>query len=259
MSRYAPSGEIADPAIIRKIITELSDTRAEGIIRPVQERKLGVRFAFGDTFFNSRPPSFLLGSISDHGLARLLPHSDLIVEVFGTDKRIAFNTSVIQHTPAGVYVNVPATLSKAERRIAQRFKTAEDRMPFVDPKAWIVDANDIAAPPVFGLYQPLASWASVSDISFGGVCVETRFPALLNWVEANPTCTRAQLVFPMMKPIPIGLELRWTKRIRERTTTAEAGYSIQKYKMGMAFLNPPREFMLEVGRYIKELQMGNAV
>jgi hypothetical protein len=259
MSRYAPSGEITDPAIIRTIISELADQRADGIIRPVQERKLGVRFSFGDTFFNSRPPCFVLGSISDHGLARLQPHTDLIVEVFGTDKRIAFTCSVLQLTPAGVYVTLPLTLSKAERRIAQRFKTLDDRMPFVDPKAWVVDPNDIAAPPVFGLYQPLSSWASVSDISFGGVCVETRFPALLNWVEANPTCTRAELIFPMMKPIAIGLELRWTKRIRERTTSAEAGYSIQKYKMGMAFLNPPREFMLEVGRFIKELQMGNAV
>jgi hypothetical protein len=259
MSRYAPSGEIADPAIIRKIISDLSDARAEGIIRPVQERKLGVRFAFGDCFFNSRPPTFLLGNISDHGLARLQPHTELIVEVFGTDKRIAFTCSVLQHTPAGLYATLPVTLSKAERRIAQRFKTNEDRMPFIDPKTWLVDANDIAAPPVFGMYQPLASWAAVSDISFGGVCIETRFPSLLNWIEANPNCTRAQVIFPMMKPIPIGLELRWTKRIRERTQNVEAGYSIQKYKMGMAFLNPPREFMLEVGRYIKELQMGNAV
>lgn len=259
MSRSSDAGEISDPAMIRKIISDLADDRAEGIIRPVQERKLGVRFAFGDIFFNSRPPCFILGSISDHGLARLQPHIDLIVEVFGTDKRIAFTCSVLQHTPAGLYVTLPMTLSKAERRIAQRFKISEDRTPFVDPRAWQIDENDIAAPPIFGMYQPLASWVSVSDISFGGVCVETRFPSLLNWVEANPTCSQAQLIFPMMKPLPIGLELRWTKRIRERSSSTEAGYSIQKYKMGMAFLNPPRDFILEVGRFIKELQMDNAV
>ncbi len=259
MSRNSGSGEIADSAAIRKIITDLAQDRAEGIIRPVQERKLGVRFTFGDTFFHSRPPCFLLGSISDHGLNRLAPHVDLIVEVFGTDKRIAFTCSVLQHTPAGLYVTLPLTLSKAERRLSQRFKTTEDRMPFFDPKTWTIDENDIAAPPIFGLYQPLAAWTPVADISFGGVCIETRFPSLVNWVEANPTCPKAHLIFPMLKPIPIGLELRWTKRIRERSQSNEAGYSIQKYKMGLAYLNPPREFMLEVGRFIKELHMDNAV
>jgi hypothetical protein len=189
----------------------------------------------------------------------LKSHGDLVVEVFGMDKRVAFTCSVLEYTPAGVCVSMPLTLSKAERRIAQRFKTSNERMPFVDPKAWVIDPNDIAAPPIFGLYQPLASWSLVSDISFGGVCMETRFPALLNWVEANPLCAHAQLIFPMMKAIPIGLELRWTKRIREPSSSPEAGYSIQKYKMGMSFLNPPREFMLEVGRFIKELQLDKAV
>lgn len=259
MNRNSPAGEIADPAMIREIILDLASERAEGIIRPIHERKLGVRFSFGDTFLDSRPPCFVLASISDHGLSRLRSHVELVVEVFGMDKRVAFTCSVLQHTPAGVYVSLPLTLSKAERRIAQRFKTIDERMPFVDPQTWLIDPNDIAAPPVFGLYQPLASWSLVSDISFGGVCMETRFPSLLNWVEANPICARAQLIFPMMKAIPIGLELRWTKRIRERSSSTEAGYAIQKYKMGMAFMNPPREFMLEIGRFIKELQMDKAV
>jgi hypothetical protein len=259
MNRQASTGEITDPFLIKKILDDLSSDRSEGIIRPLNEKKLGVRFSFGETFFHSKPPCFLLSQISEHGMMRLQTHVDILVEVFGTDKRIAFNATILKTSPAGLYVSVPAKVLKAERRLAQRFKTHDDRTPFFDPGTWTVDGNDIAAPPVFGLYQPLSSWASVGDISFGGICVETRFPSLLNWIESNPMATRASIVFPMMKPISIGLELRWTKRIRERNTAGEAGYSIQKYRMGLAYINPPREFMLEVGRFIKELHMDNAV
>lgn len=253
------SGEIIEAQDIRECIAELSAERAEGIIRPLQERKLGVRFSFGETFFHSRPACFLLSGISEHGLQRLKPHIDLFIEVYNSSNRIAFHSSVLQHTPAGIYVTLPLTLSKAERRLSQRFKTHDDKLPFFDPGSFNLLASDVSAPPLFGMYAPLATMFPVFDLSFGGICLETRFPALISFLDANPNLRQAKLQFPMAKPMPVEFELRWTKRIREKNTTGELGQSLQKYRVGLAFDNPPRELMLEVGRFIKEMQMETAV
>lgn len=244
---------------IMQYLKNLSESRVTGIIRPVEEKKLGIKFRFGRTRFSEKPYLMEFVEISDYGLTRLQEFDKLKVEVFGRNKRITFDCHRLKVKPEGVLVSVPTAVIEAERRNRQRYRTNLHHIGFFNPKSWNVDGNDIASPPVFGLYKPLASWNALSDISHGGICVETRFPAVLNWIEAHPVCDEAQLILPMTEPLEMPMELRWTKRIRERVgSDRKSNLSIQKYRFGLMFMQPTDSCLDAVTDFIRALELDQA-
>jgi len=250
---------LAGPQDIMDYIKDLTSSDSTGIIRPLEEKKLGIKFRFGRTRFEEKPFAIQLIDISDFGLTRLQEITRLKIEVFGQQKRISFECQVLKLGNRSLWIALPKAVIESERRTKQRFLTDVQNMIFFNPKSWMVDGNDIAAPPVFGIYQPLASWTPVADVSFGGICIETRFPSLLNWIEANPQCGHSEVIIPMIGPCPVATELRWTKRIRERVRTEEASsFAIQKYRFGLKFLDATEEFEAQIVDFIKKLQMNEA-
>jgi hypothetical protein len=243
---------------IMDYLQELAMMDSTGIIRPTTEKKLGIKFRFGRTRFEEKPYAFQLVDISEYGLCRLGDFRRLKIEVLGHSKRINFESQLLKVGSRSIWLALPTAVIESERRIRQRFSTTRDNMLFFNPKSWTVDGSDIAAPPIFGLYKPLASWTSVVDVSFGGVCVETRFPALLNWIEANPVCEQSELIIPMVGPCQVATELRWSKRIRERISNEDISIAIQKYRFGLKFMEPSSELLDHVGDFIKKLQMDEA-
>lgn len=245
--------EIAD------YIKDLALTDSTGIIRPIEEKKLGIKFRFGRTRFEERPYALQLIDISEYGLNRLKEFTRLKIEVFGQHKRIAFDSQILKVGSRSIWISLPKAVIESERRTRKRFLTDFNNLIFFNPKSWLVDGNDIAAPPVFGIYQPLASWTPVADVSFGGVCVETRFPSLLNWIESNPVCDHSEIILPMVGPCAVATELRWTKRIRERVKTDDSStFAIQKYRFGLRFIEPSSEFEDQIAEFIKKLQLNEA-
>ena len=244
---------------IMSYLNRLSDEKVTGIIRPFEDKKLGVKFRFGRTKFREKPYGLQFIGISDYGLTRLSEHRKLKIEIFGRSKRITFDCQLLKVLPHAIWVSVPTAVIEAERRDRQRFQTDIQNIAYFNPKSWVVDGNDIAAPPVFGLYQSQASWATISDISYGGICVETRFPSLLNWLDCHPICDESELVLPMKEPLLVPTELRWSKRIRERVSEdRKSNLSIQKYRFGLMFLQPTNAALEAVSDFIKTLELNKA-
>ncbi|SMF56505.1 hypothetical protein [Pseudobacteriovorax antillogorgiicola] len=247
---------ISETEQIHKYLRDLALKDSTGIIRPVKATTLGVKFRFGRTKFNEKPFGIQLVDISQYGLNKLKDYKELQIEVFGQDRRVSFKSDLLKVSKYGIWVSVPVEVSKSERRQRQRYLTNEDHLPFFDPGNWAVEPDDISAPPVFGLYKPLAAWTLVVDISFGGLCVETRFPSIVNWVESNPHFKESMVQLPMKKGFQVETELRWTKRIRERVVTEDGlTLSIQKYKFGMQFIEPSREFLQSLTEFLKVMQI----
>ena len=149
-------------------------------------------------------------------------------------------------------MSVPSSIEKTERRTRQRHACRHKKVPLFKPGDWEIDISDVSAPPVFGLYQPLANWTLVDDLSFGGLCVETRFPSVVSWLERSPSFEHSMVQLPMTKPFMVHTELRWSKRIRERIETEDGlELSIQKYKFGLEFMDPSMEFLQAVAEFLK--------
>lgn len=240
-------------------ISQLTAVDSTGIIRPLEEKKLGIKFRFGRTRFDEKPFAVQLIDISDFGLSRLQDANRLKIEVFGQQKRISFECQILKIGNRSLWIALPKAVIESERRTRERFLTDIENMIFFNPKSWMVDGNDIAAPPIFGIYQPLASWTPVADVSFGGVCIETRFPSLLNWIEANPDCEQSEIIMPMIGPCSVVTELRWTKRIRERVKTEDtSSFAIQKYRFGLKFIDPTPEFEGQIADFINKLKINEA-
>lgn len=244
---------------IMDYIKDLAMSDSSGIIRPVETKKLGIRFRFGKSRFDEKPYAIQLIDISDFGISRLEEYSRLKIEVFGHKKRMSFESQVLKVGSRAIWISLPKAVIEAERRTRQRFQVGVENMVFYNSNSWVVDSEDVAAPPIFGLYKPLASWTPVADISYGGVCVETRFPSILSWVEANPFSESSEIVIPMIGPCEVSTELRWTKRIRERLHSDDKNsISIQKYRLGLEFINASSEFEAHLSEFIKRLQLYEA-
>ena len=241
---------------IRRYFGQLAKTKAAGIIRPVQNPGLGVKFRFGNVRLKSPPYAVQAVEISRYGLERLKEFDELDIEVFGQSRRVSFTTVALQFTDKGVWVDLPKELTKAERRSRARHPMSPKQCPFFDLGDWDLDPMDITAPPVFGLYKPISNWCMVADLSFGGICIETRFPAIIKRIEASKHFRSSRLIIPMKEPLKIATELRWTKRIREPIKVDNGLFvSIQKYRFGIQFKKPSREFLQYVAEYLKSLQV----
>ncbi len=247
---------INDSQEINRFFLNLSREGSTGIIRPIDAPTLGVKFKFGKTRLKEHPIALQLIGISTYGLEKLKEYKDLKIEVFGQDKRVSFEARTLKVGNNGIWVSLPHEVINSERRERQRYITNDSHTPFFDPGGWTINPDDITAPPLFSLYKPISTWCRIMDISFDGICFETRFPAIIGWVEKNPIFKDSRIILPMKRPYAVPTELRWTKRIRERVRVEDNTFiSIQKYKFGVKYQDPKREFLREVAEFLKIMQV----
>lgn len=248
--------DITTPEDIKLFLKLVCSNEARGLLRPVKMPTLAVKYKFSSSAVNSVSDPIKLVGISAIGLKKLKDFGAIRVEVYGQDKRVFFQSEITQVTDGMLLIKFPTKVKQTERRGRIRYLTNEDHLPFFDPGGWVVEPSDIAAPPYFGLYRPLATMNMVLDISLGGVCVETRFPSIVRWLEGINDFPNSSIQMPMKNPVSVATQLRWTKRIRERVALENGEEtSIQKYNFGLEFIKPSRDFLMIVTEFLKVMKI----
>jgi hypothetical protein len=124
---------------------------------------------------------------------------------------------------------------------------------------WDPQPLQITSPPVFDVHPEFASRIRLADISEGGICVVSRFPGVLSTVGKGVIDDAAKIYLPMQNPLTVGIEVRWTKRIKENIAMEHEGKFARQFRFGANFVSLTDEASLSIQQYIKQLALADAI
>jgi len=208
----------------------------------------------------SSTPALRISNISEKGIQHLAGQTRVQVEFVMMSTKVLFVSSILSRGQNSIVVALPLSLVSIERRKNARYNCTDGLMAFIDLSVWKPEEEDATAPPFYPVYRTVASYVGVADVSFGGLCALTRFPAVTTALKRGMIDDRAKLVLPMQQPLDISLEIRWFKRIREyvKESTEPSAY-MRSYRFGAEFINPSEQVRLAVRQFIQQLAQADAI
>src|SRR5690606_22478689 len=156
--------------------------------------------------------------------------------------KVVFISSILSREQNSGLIQLPTSLVSIERRQNARYPTTEDLQAYLALSIWKPYSDDVTAPPYLVHYNKIGSYIAPSDLSFGGFCAVTRFPAVNSVLRRGLIDDRAKLIFPMQDPFEVGVEIRWFKKIKEHVKSDSGGKTFMRsYRFGVQFLNQSEE------------------
>ena len=207
------------------------------------------------------PPTLRLANVSEQGLVHLGEASEVQVEFVMMATKVMFVTRILAREQNSLSLSIPAALVSIERRKNARFICSEDLTAFLDMSKWKPGNEDLTAPPAFAHHLRLASYLSVADLSYGGMCVVTRFPAAVAALKRGLIDDDAKLILPLQEPLAVGVEIRWVKRLRESVLVAEGPGTrlLRSYRFGLEFVNQSDAVRLSLRQFIQQISQAGAI
>lgn len=203
-----------------------------------------------------------VGGISANGLKHLALHAanGFQIEFVLMSSMVAFTTRLLGVDGDELRLAIPIALNSIERRKDARHQMTLTTRAYVRVAGWRPDLKDLAAPPFFDYQRDQSSLLHIGDISNGGISIVSRFPIACSVVKKGVVLDRGDLVLPMAPAIPVSMEVRWVKKIRE-SLSDERGRpkNIRVYKFGILFLNPSERLMTEIQKFIARLSVADAI
>lgn len=250
---------IVKPERVARIIERVCDARLDVLIRVPSQKKIAVRAKASAADQFGAPPTLKLTGLSAQGV-KFLWNADIVqVDFVGMSTQMIFKTRVLTVDGTSVQLVFPKKLVSYDRRQNARYATTDQLAAFIKVGNWQPDRGDITAQPIFYPYQNLGSWIRIADISEGGMCGVTRFPAVLKTYERGFVDYDASIVFPMQAPVEAPMEVRWVRRIREGYTVGEDTYNQRVYKFGVQFVNPAENLMKLLKQFVHQISMSDAI
>ena len=244
------------PREFERLLDSMKARGARGLIRPKDNEKLGIRFYFDPAVESDVEKSIPLCGISATGIERLQVGQKIHVEVMGQAVRTFFESQVLRILKDVFIVSLPKKLIRSDRRKKQRYICDDRNTPFIRPVDWHVNHENLAAPPIMKAYESMTNLIRVEDISFGGVYLNSRFPAFTNWIELNPFLEQAEVYLPMQEPFQVDMELRWSKRVRERIITDQGlELMVYNYKVGLKYIEPDMKFLNSLSEFLSVMKL----
>ena len=235
MVRPRSNQTLQDAEQIRVVLRKHIDAWTPGSLRPLAEPKLLVRCSLS----RLEDVSLIAAHISPEGLQRLQAHQELQMELRTPWSRLIFVTHILGNVGDEVTFSLPETLTVVEERQASRFGNAQVnplRVQFTSRRVGDADKPQEVTPDTL----------SVIDISVGGLGVETTSQELMDCFRDEGDGFKMLVHIPNSLPWSVPCQLRWVEPAQ--TQGAES------LMFGLAFLEPSRDFMLALGRYLKSLK-----
>lgn len=206
-------------------------------------------------------PTMRIANISDKGILHISTLERVQVEFVMMSTKVVFVANVVAREQNSILVSLPSALVSIERRKNARYNTTDDMLAFLDLSMWKPLVDDVTAPPFYPQYRSLSGFLSVSDLSFGGLCVVTRFPAVNTVLRRGLIDDRARLILPMQDPLVVGVEIRWFKRIKEHVKTGEGDSQalMRSYRFGVEFISQSDDVRLSIRQFIQQLSQAGAI
>lgn len=252
--------KVSNPERILRILQKLCQASLQVTVRLPGEQGLAIRGKAIDISGDRGVTGMRIGGISEKGLGHLIAGGKIQIEFIMMSTKVVFQTVILKRDVAAILVQIPIALVSIERRKNARFPTTFDMLGFVSLSIWRSDTRDLLAPPYFDHHETLGHLISIADMSANGLCAAFRFPSLQLAVKSGVTDSDAHLHLPMLEPIPMAMQIRWVKKIKETVGDAESGIrQLRSYRFGCEFVNPSEDAILRIRHFIHQLTQQGAI
>ncbi len=252
--------KISNPQRVTRILRRICQASLQVMVRSAGSSSVAVKGRASNFVMDSMTPVMRISNISDKGVSHLGNVEKVQVEFVMMSTKVVFVSTILIREQNAIMVAMPSSLVSIERRKNARYACTEDLTAFLDLSIWKPQADDVTAPPFYPHYRDVASFIAIADLSFGGLCAVTRFPAVNTVLRRGLIDDRAKLVLPMQEPLEVGVEVRWFKRIKEHVKGKEDEQSFMRsYRFGLEFISQSDQVRLSVRQFIQQLSQAGAI
>jgi c-di-GMP-binding flagellar brake protein YcgR len=251
--------KISNPQRIARIMQRVCHASLRVILRSRNDHAVSVKGRAAACISQTDGSGLVrISNISELGIQHLRDAQTVQVEFVMMAAKVMFVSRVKALQENTCLLSMPTVLLSLERRKNARFATSTDLSAFVQLSIWTPASSDPAAPPIFPLHNHMAGRLHVADISLGGMCLVSRFPAVNNALKRGIIDDGAKLYLPMQVPVGVGLEVRWVKKIREHTQTEATAYQ-RTYRFGVEFLSQTEEAKQSLRMFFQQVSQAGAI
>lgn len=246
---------------IIRILSKLCKANVKLIIKPKldQNKNISIRGMAAELINIQKNLGFRICDISERGIQNIIGSHLLQIEFLGLSTKVLFVTSLITVEQNSIIVSIPNEILSIERRTYSRYTTTNNFNCFASFEFWKPQKHNITSPPVFTGLETFAEYNYIIDISEGGFCFKTRFPAIMENMRRGLVDEKTKLILPLQPPIIVTTEIRWTKRIKERINIEGAERFQKIFKAGMQFVNLSNDNRRDIQHLIKQLSLADAM
>lgn len=252
--------KISNPQRVTRILRRICQASLQVMVRGAGASGVAVKGRASNIVMDSASPAMRISNISDKGISHLSALGKVQIEFVMMSTKVVFVSTIVAREQSSILVNLPTSLISIERRKNARYNCTEDLTAYLDLSIWKPNPEDVTAPPFYVHHKHLAGYITIADLSFGGMCAVTRFPAVNTVLRRGLIDDRAKLVLPMQDPLEVGVEIRWFKRIKEHVKGAEDESAFMRsYRFGVEFISQTDQVRLAVRQFIQQLSQAGAI
>jgi hypothetical protein len=251
--------KISNPERILRILQRICEASLPVMVRGPGTNAVTVKGRAAAIFLN--PSSMRISNVSEKGLAHLSSQVTVQVEFIMMATKVMFLARIIERDQNHLTISLPTALVSIERRKNARFACTNDLMAYVAFSKWQPTSDDPTAQPFYAHHQRLASYVQISDISYGGLCAVTRFPSSSMALKRGVIDDETKLIFPFQEPLPVGVEIRWIKKIRESVKLGDERdvRELRFFRFGIEFVAPSEQVKLNIRQFIQQISQAGAI
>ncbi|MFK7872064.1 MAG: hypothetical protein AB8C84_02685 [Oligoflexales bacterium] len=259
---------IADKQRIRRILQRLSHEAIPLFVRTQSSSPVAVKAKSGHLQMKGeRVEGFHIHGISQKGVNHLSRCSKVYVEFMMLSTKIMTVVPLLKSFEAEgrIYIGMPDVLLSVQRRENERFKTSGTLQPYLklsknrsgldERRKMSADDEELSFFPVWAPYQELQELFIVKDLSLGGFSMQTVFPGQVRNLEPGMLDYDAQLLLSSLGRVQVGVELKWSKRLRQTEKFRGKESSYFTHQFGFFFLKEQSQngFQEILHQYIRQL------
>lgn len=252
--------KISNPDRIVRILTKASNANLQIMMRTSKESSVVIRGKATIVVAEGTHKGFYISNISERGMDRLNTVNKVQVELTLMSTKLIFLSNVLGTKAREAFVSLPESMISIERRSNARYMTVENVFAYAKLQSWTGKKNPHSAPPVFNIYPELNGFLKVVDVSVGGLCLETRFPAMTYVISTAGKEEVIELHLPLFRELKIGCQVRWMKKIIEHIKD-DNGRSTQMatFRVGYKFTEISNDTTLSIKQFIQQLSQAEAI
>ena len=252
--------KIANGERIGRILRRICQASLQVIIRTDATSSVAIKGRAVSLITEGNARGVRISNNSEKGMAYLTDRLDAHVEFIMMSTKVIFTSRFLLREQSSIVLTIPEELISIERRKNARYFTTPDLSAFLGFSLFRPAEDDVTSAPFFLHYRDVGALVALSDLSLGGVCAVTRFPALNAVLRRGMIDDAATLHLPMQAPIPLAIEVRWFKKIREHIKTADgSSKSIRTYKCGLEFKGKNEAVEVSIRQFLQQLSQAGAI
>jgi hypothetical protein len=248
--------KISNPKSIESLLQKMANAKLDVLLRSSMDSKVAVRGKILGLSPLATQPVFNISQISKRGLDVIKGWTSFQIQIIGTSALTTFS-SIGKIQGELLQIQLPKEILSINRRESARSGVNPNKSSFVRLAKHQPTITNVNEAPIIDIFGDAGAFLSIIDISLSGVCLVTNFSHVYDTLGAKAKDEGATLILPMLARIPVGVELRWKKHVRE--TLPGLNHRARFYKFGFQFLSLTRENAEKIKVYIHQLNLADAI